>query len=582
MRAGRETDPGGAASLALLLVVSPVAVQALVVWCLGVNMLVWDEFYYVDFIQAVRSGQPWLSWLWRQHNEHRMVPMKLVMAALAGTSWDNRVEMGVSVALAAGIVAALWAIAHSAGSGRAWRFAPVAWLACSLAQYQNMLYGMQMCFYQTALGAVAALACLVRRSTSWLLLAAASACLASYSNVNGFAVWPAGFLTLLLRADRSRRALALWTAAGVACVGVYVAGLQWPDGVPRPPLALASARGFLSFGLALLGQPLGAGSFRTSQAVGLGLTLLVGTLAWRRRRWPREQLGVEAPLWGLVAFALVSSALTAFGRFPLGRGGLASRYVVFSLLAVAAAWLLAHRDDAAAAPGAVGRPRLVPLAAPVLLLGLVASNLQGLDEAFAWRRARLVERYKLHTADVRPDSDLSDIYFPSDLRRLLPYLRSERLGPFAEPLDYLLALSWRDATPAADLAPRSALEQEFACPVETLRDASVSLAMNGRRNPTRLVVSLRDGATELARRVFAPREIGDNQWADLRLERPLAPCRGRRLSLVIEAPEGGAGAIMTAWTHPAHVEGTLRQAGQVIPGRALALELNVLHYRARP
>ena len=67
----------------LALLAAPVALQAVVVALLGVNTILWDEFYYVDFIREVREGGNWWPWLLRQHNEHRLVPAKLVVAPLA-------------------------------------------------------------------------------------------------------------------------------------------------------------------------------------------------------------------------------------------------------------------------------------------------------------------------------------------------------------------------------------------------------------------------------------------------------------------------------------------------------------------
>ncbi|HEX3529645.1 MAG TPA: hypothetical protein VH988_21510 [Thermoanaerobaculia bacterium] len=87
--------------LGLLLVAAPLGLQALIVYALGVNTLLGDEFLYSDFIREILEGRSWLHWLWVQHNEHRVIPMKLVMALLAPwTRWSTVAEMYVSVVLA--------------------------------------------------------------------------------------------------------------------------------------------------------------------------------------------------------------------------------------------------------------------------------------------------------------------------------------------------------------------------------------------------------------------------------------------------------------------------------------------------
>ena len=60
------------------------------------NTLRLDEFFYVDFLRALREGGDWLPYLWQQHNEHRVIPTKLVMIPNAlFLSWNRVAEMYV-------------------------------------------------------------------------------------------------------------------------------------------------------------------------------------------------------------------------------------------------------------------------------------------------------------------------------------------------------------------------------------------------------------------------------------------------------------------------------------------------------
>ena len=254
--------------LALTLALAPLGLQALAVHLFGVNTLVWDEFYYVDFIRQVRAGENWLAWLWRQHNEHRVIPMKLAMAPLAMlTRWNTKAEMYLSVLLAGLLVLGLWRLYRRAGGESLLLFAPVPWLVCSLSQFQNMLFGMMMCHYFTLLGVVWAFVFLDRRSGGGLAAAVLCGTAASYSIANGLLVWPVGLLLLLVLG--ARRALVLsWGVASVVVTALYFYHFGIPAGSQHISHDLQGLYRIASFGVASLGAPLGAGSSASELTVG--------------------------------------------------------------------------------------------------------------------------------------------------------------------------------------------------------------------------------------------------------------------------------------------------------------------------
>jgi len=48
------------------LVAAPLGLQALIVYALGVNTLLGDEFLYIDFLREVLEGKSWLHWRGRR------------------------------------------------------------------------------------------------------------------------------------------------------------------------------------------------------------------------------------------------------------------------------------------------------------------------------------------------------------------------------------------------------------------------------------------------------------------------------------------------------------------------------------
>ena len=228
--------------LGLALVATPVALQFVAVALLGVNTILGDEFFYVDFIRDVREGRSWWHWLALQHNEHRVVPMKLVMAPLALlTHWDTRAEMYVSGVLAALTVLGLWHLYRRLGAEDLLFFAPAAWLVCSFAQYENMLYGMMMCLYFTVAGAVWALVMLAGGGPLALAGAVLCALIAAFSIVNGALIWPLGLALLLLQ--RRWRGAAVWSAIGGMALIAYFHGFQLPPAPHAEPAAVRCGHG---------------------------------------------------------------------------------------------------------------------------------------------------------------------------------------------------------------------------------------------------------------------------------------------------------------------------------------------------
>ena len=567
--------PPARSRLALALVLAPLGLQALAVRLFGVNTLVWDEFYYVDFIRQVRAGEDWLPWLWRQHNEHRVIPMKLAMAPLALlTRWDTRAEMYLSVVLAGLVVLGLWRLYRRAGGESLLLFAPAAWLVCSLAQFQNMLYGMMMCHYFTLLGVVWALVFLARGSAGGLAAAVLGGATASYSIANGLLVWPVGLLLLLVQGARRSR-VAAWTVASVVMTSLYFYHFQKPGGMPPPAHDLAGLYRLASFAVATLGAPLGAGSMDWSRAAGLAVIVAVVAVAWRWRRQGRPAMREEALPGALILFSLLSCAMIAYGRASSGVPPLESRYIAYSSLALIGVYLILGLWSRRGAPA--GRLWLAGATA-LLVPGLLAADLFGLREAKGWRALRLREQFLLQTSELQPDEALTGLYFVPELRRMVPYLQAERLGPFDEPPSLLLLVRWREGQVAGEILPGRPIEQTFVCDVDTLWDVDGVLSTYGRQNRSTVGVSLWEDGRRLGGRTVPLAGLADSSWIEVPLAGPLHGCRGRRLTMRFESADATPGNAASVWTYPRYYDGELRQAGApVLPGRAVGLEINARH-----
>jgi hypothetical protein len=559
------------------LVGAPALLHLLVVRVFGVNMRLWDEIFYFPFVQAVRSGGDWPAWLLRQHNEHRIVPTKLLMAASTVlTGWDARAEMVASVGLGGLIALGFWRLFAPRGGRDLLLFAPIAGLAAGLAQYENMLYGLQTCHFFTVLGVVWAVVWLLRGSRpafGWALLAGE---VASWSILSGLLVWPVGLGVLWLRGAARRRWLA-WSAVGAVTILLYFWGFAFPAQLGAPRVGVGSLVPLAAYGLAVLGAPLAAGSFAWARAIGLvvlGGVAWLGLDSWRRRPLSEERIAALA----LVAFGLLSALVLAIGRYRSEIPALESRYVTYQNLTLVGCYLaavggLTTRRALAQRPAA-----LVALA--LLVPGLAAADVHGLRQARDWGVQLRRAQFALQSFERQPDAVLRTFLPVEPVRAFAPAMRAARLGPFAEPQHLLLLLQPAVGTPGPALRADQVWEQELVCPVDRLDDVAVEMPPEALGEAGRPRLSVWSDGRELGAgpsRVGAPN--GRCQVA-VRLSRPLAHCAGQRLRVRLEPPAGAATSGPAPLLYPCYYDGApVTLAGETLGARCLGLELNSISTR---
>jgi len=345
--------------------------------------------------------------------------------------------------------------------------------------------------------------------------------------------------------------------------------------MPPPAHDLAGLYRLASFAVATLGAPLGAGSMDWSRAAGLAVIVAVVAVAWRWRRQGRPAMREEALPGALILFSLLSCAMIAYGRASSGVPPLESRYIAYSSLALIGVYLILGLWSRRGAPA--GRLWLAGATA-LLVPGLLAADLFGLREAKGWRALRLREQFLLQTSELQPDEALTGLYFVPELRRMVPYLQAERLGPFDEPPSLLLLVRWREGQVAGEILPGRPIEQTFVCDVDTLWDVDGVLSTYGRQNRSTVGVSLWEDGRRLGGRTVPLAGLADSSWIEVPLAGPLHGCRGRRLTMRFESADATPGNAASVWTYPRYYDGELRQAGApVLPGRAVGLEINARH-----
>lgn len=332
----------------LTLLAVPPAVYLWFIWEYGVSVPYQDDWALVPLLRALDQGHLTLGALWAQHLQNRVLfPNLLMLGLVRATHFDTKVEMFVGAGLLCLGFLALWAAHRTLSSLPPVLMVQVAFVGFSLIQYVTALHGYAISLYLIVAAVMGALLCLVRsessRSPAWRVGAVLLALVASYSSLQGMAVWPAGLLLLVVR-GRSPRLPIIWSLMGLAALVLYLAGLHLGTDGHGAVTAITHPDTSLRFLLLLAGAVV-----PSLPRVGLGLSWLtaVGAVIWLlalgvvlvalRHRGVSQ--GLAAPAYLIALVAAIDLAIV-LGRANLGVGfALDSRYTVFNVWLLAAVYL---------------------------------------------------------------------------------------------------------------------------------------------------------------------------------------------------------------------------------------------------
>ncbi len=337
--------PNAPASHALLwaLVSAPALLSAWLVLRYAVDVPFWDEVTVAGYLEAIDRGTLTLRGLFDQHNEHRMlVPRVLQLVVARSVGWDTRALMWLTqivlLAMMGGCIA-LWR--HSVTGRAPWALASLALVSFVLfspAQYQNLFWGFQICFYipSACLLASIILTSSPRASLGLALTAAAAlSTAATFSILPGLLIWPLAVALVVVRHGLPKRDTAwkwsLWATCAVGAIGLYFFDYEAP---PETPSVLAGLRQpfLLLSGIAeCVGIPLSLGQQAITATVITG-TATIGAFIWLllclwRRRNDAALVARAAPWVVLGSFGFLTAGAIAVGRVGYGPAALLeSRY----------------------------------------------------------------------------------------------------------------------------------------------------------------------------------------------------------------------------------------------------------------
>jgi len=411
--------------------------------------LPWSDGW-TQIFAAAEGRRPFsLSWLWQQHNEHRLLIPKLFLGLdlrlFAATQKLLLAAIFTTQLLLLGLLS--WSMRALGGwRGALWRTATglAAFCLFSPTQWENLTWGFQLCFVLPGLFATLSFVGLLlywrqaSPSSGWkfVFLSLAAALAGMCSLANGLLLAPL-LAAAALRLRLQRRVAVTYATTAVVTTLLYFHGYKRPLQNSNPVVSLHSPLKLLAYIATYFGSSWGYGSSWTHHNLqialyaglaGLGIAIFF-LVRYRCRMETSQAFTVQLLL--LLLFCLGTAFLTALGRLASGDSqAFASRYQTVALLFW---WCLGCLLMSAA----IGSSRRLALPAmQVLLAGVL---LRGADLArFPLRDAR-EHAFQQRAAAAALLSAVYDreqiaraFYLPDAVWDAVPYMRTRRLSIFAE------------------------------------------------------------------------------------------------------------------------------------------------------
>lgn len=312
----------------------------------GINALYWDAWNQAVMVATFLQGHGTVGLLWSQHNENRMFfPNLVVLASIPITHMSDRwlQMMGVALLL---ITAAAWlALLRKPLLSHPALLIPGGLLIFNTVQNESSLWGFQLAWWMIECCWVVGALLLEKPTSNWRFGGAiALGVIASYSSLQGLALWVGGCV-ILLSSGTSLRRRAIWVAATVVTtVGYFLGGYSYTQTEALSSHTLLhTIEPMVIFFFACVGDIIGNTTVNLVGRQSYSLVELCGFLMVTAYifffvRWLREGRPLN---WTATALGLGAMCLAFDAVLPPGRSGfgifqaISSRYTTYNLLLLA-------------------------------------------------------------------------------------------------------------------------------------------------------------------------------------------------------------------------------------------------------
>jgi hypothetical protein len=307
-----------------------------------------DGWEQIDIaLQGVNPLSP--AWLWKQHNEHRMVIPKLFLAAdlLLFRARQKSLLTGILATQFLLLLLLAWSMRELGGwRGTVWRSGVGIAAFCLFwpTQWENFIIGFSINFILLEFFATLSFVELIlywkhserpsgdQHAWVHLLLSVLAALGATYSLANGNLLWPLLVVAALLL--RLRRAAVLsFLVTGTVSTVLYLHNYHRPLGHGNPVSSLHSPLEIFQYIATYFGSPWVRHAVPLATFIGIVGLAAAFFVLFRFPAYLRAGRPFPVLLVLILVFCLGTAFLTSLGRLNFGvRQAFASRYHTFALL----------------------------------------------------------------------------------------------------------------------------------------------------------------------------------------------------------------------------------------------------------
>ncbi|KOR35977.1 MULTISPECIES: hypothetical protein [Planktothricoides] len=317
----------------------------------GLNFPYWDQWATPGllFANKVYENQPitWSDWL-SQHNESRKLFPRLIFVGMASlTNWNIKVELMVNCFLNTVSLTTLYFLAKQTLKNSHIRNICLilsSILLFSLVQYENYLWGIQICVFLSLAAFVLCLGLFQQKlPLAVKVIVGGILCIIStFSFANGMLSWVVVMPALIIDekltiADLKKRLpwLLFWLLLMGTNLWIYFHDYVKPGGHPAFSVAVENPATAILYFRIFFGSILGG--FDKDQAMIAGEVILVlwlfcvGMIGYRALR--DDKILPQTKGWILLGgYSIASGLITTFGRVGFGaQQAFSSRYTTFSV-----------------------------------------------------------------------------------------------------------------------------------------------------------------------------------------------------------------------------------------------------------
>lgn len=422
--------------ISLALISLPVLICLIYILTFGVNVVYMDEFEYVHYLEKFLNSNLSISNLFAQHNEPRLFFPRILYLSVAYITSVNTVFIMICSWMVILINLFFIYLLSRRQSDNKFQslipFIPVAWLLFILSQWENLLWGFQICIFLCVFGFLLSLYMLNKSENLdyFLFFSLVGAIISTFSFTNGFLVWIIGLLyIIIIKKERNKMATA-WILSFIAVCIFFFYGWVRPSQTPSVSYILIHPIEGIKFFIINVGLPIALDQYT---AIIMGSIVLLTTLIASFLLFKYELFKQNINVLLILLFSLLTSISITLGRAGWGIAhAMTSRYITFTVLGIIGLYLIIVSLYFEVGQQNRNIRRFCVVFLIILCIGIFFGYFSGLHTGERIQNERNLMVFELINYNNVPDESLKTIYpFPEILKTRAGFLERNNLNVFS-------------------------------------------------------------------------------------------------------------------------------------------------------